>query len=170
MVGTVLLFDLTGPQSAEGRSGAPSPDLWDAYWTLRPPGDRGSGYWRMVAKLQGTRFDDRRFERLVAADIAGWSGVDETMVGLIAELVAQGRRVALLSTIPEEPVEHAWSTRFEVRLLSYRWCLRALRVPPDRVLFTDDRQDNVLAAEAAGMRVARSDVEHLSLPYGETAR
>ncbi|MGC7103030.1 hypothetical protein ACPZ19_50930 [Amycolatopsis lurida] len=70
----MLLFDLSGPQSAEGgnrgarTAGTPAPDLWDAYWTLRPPGDRGSGYWRMVAKLQGTRFDDHQFERLVAAE------------------------------------------------------------------------------------------------------
>ncbi|MGW1378458.1 HAD family hydrolase [Streptomyces sp. NPDC002446] len=183
MTGTVLLFDLFGViarhQSAEGKdrivraAGIPAPDLWDAYWTVRPPYDRGEvngpGYWRRVAKTLGTRFDDHLIERLVAADIASWSGVDDAMVDLIEELAAQDRRIALLSNIPEElaghyEAHHAWLKRFEVCALScrigrakpdpdaYRWCQRALRVPPDRVLFVDDRQDNIRAAEAVGMR------------------
>jgi putative hydrolase of the HAD superfamily len=183
MAGTVLLLDLFGViarvQSAEGKdrivrtAGVPAPDLWDAYWALRPPYDRGEvdgpGYWRGVAGSLGTRFDDHRIEHLVAADIASWSGVDDTMVDLIEELAAQGRRIALLSNLPEElarhyEAHHAWLERFEVRALScrigrvkpdpdaYRWCLRALGVSPERVLFADDRQDNILAAEAVGMR------------------
>jgi putative hydrolase of the HAD superfamily len=183
MTGTVLLFDLFGViarlQSAEGKdrivrtAGIPAPDFWDAYWTLRPPYDRGEvngpGYWRSVAKTLGTSFDDHQIERLVAADIASWSGVDDTMVDLVEELAAQDRRIALLSNIPEElaghyGVRHAWFNRFEVCALScrisrakpdpdaYRWCQNALRVPPDRVLFIDDRQDNIRAAEAVGMR------------------
>ncbi|MCX4820651.1 HAD family phosphatase [Streptomyces sp. NBC_01142] len=182
MTGTALLFDLFGViarhQSAEGKNrivrtaGIPAPDLWDAYWTLRPPYDRGEvngpGYWRRVAKTLGNHFDDHRIERLVAADIASWSGVDGTMVDLIEELAAQDRRIALLSNIPEELADHyethhAWLKRFEVCALScrigrakpdpdaYRWCQRALRVPPDRVLFVDDREENVRAAQATGM-------------------
>ena len=33
----------------------------------------------------------------------------------------------------------------------FRWCCRALDVEPSRVLFVDDRAENVAAAEAIGM-------------------
>ncbi|MGN9755422.1 HAD family hydrolase [Streptomyces sp. SD31] len=206
MTGAVFLFDLFGViarlQSAEGKdrivrtAGIPAPDFWDAYWTLRPPYDRGEvngpGYWRRVAKTLGTCFDDHQIERLVAADIASWSGVDDTMVDLLEELAAQDRRIALLSNIPEElaghyEVRHAWFNRFEVCALScrigrakpdpdaYRWCQNALRVPPDRVLFVDDRQDNIRAAEAVGMRghlftTAARLREHLAQSDAEPSR
>ncbi|MFG2301223.1 HAD-IA family hydrolase [Actinacidiphila glaucinigra] len=35
---------------------------------------------------------------------------------------------------------------------AYRWCRDALREDPARILFVDDRPENVRAAEAAGMR------------------
>lgn len=178
-----VLFDLFGViashQTSEGKdllvrtAGAPAPDFWDAYWTLRPPYDRGEvsgpGYWREVAGALGTRFDDERIARLVAADLDGWSGVDAAMVALVEELAARGRRIALLSNIPEDLAcyyeeRHAWLGHFEVRAFScrighakpepgaYRWCQEALGDRPDRILFVDDREENIRAAEAAGMR------------------
>ncbi|WP_309240363.1 HAD-IA family hydrolase [Actinomadura sp. J1-007] len=80
-----------------------------------------------------------------------------------------GRRIALLSNIPEELAcryeeRHAWLGHFEVRAFScrighakpepgaYRWCQEALGDRPDRILFVDDREENIRAAEAAGMR------------------
>ncbi|MFE3650623.1 HAD family hydrolase [Streptomyces sp. NPDC059152] len=180
--GTVL-FDLFGvlacPQSTDGRqrlvrtAGVPAPDFWDAYWAVRPPYDRGEtdgpGYWRQVADRVGTRFDDRRIAALIATDIASWSAVDGTMVALVEELAARGRRIGLLSNIPEELARHyashhAWLGHFDVCAFScrighakpdpaaYHWCQRALSDPPHRILFVDDRQENVRAAEATGMR------------------
>ena len=182
MAGTVLfdLFGVIARhQSAEGRdrlvraAGVPAPAFWDAYWALRPSYDRGEttgpGYWRRVADALGTRFDDRRIAELVEADVAGWSAVDDTMVALVEELAAAGRSVALLSNIPEEPAahyeaHHTWLRHLRVRAFScrighvkpepeaYRWCRRALHEEPDRILFVDDRPENVRAAEATGMR------------------
>lgn len=178
-----VLFDLFGViarlQSPEGKdrlvrtAGGSAPAFWDAYWALRPPYDRGEirgpGYWRQVADSLGTHFDDHRIAELIEADIAGWSAVDDTMVALVEELAAQGRRLALLSNIPEElasyyQARHAWLNHFQVCAFScrighakpepdaYRWCEQALREEPDRILFVDDRRENVRAAEALGMR------------------
>ncbi|WP_329183522.1 HAD-IA family hydrolase [Actinacidiphila glaucinigra] len=35
---------------------------------------------------------------------------------------------------------------------AYRWCRDALREDPARILFVDDRPENIRAAQAAGMR------------------
>ncbi|RYJ24740.1 HAD-superfamily hydrolase [Streptomyces sp. L-9-10] len=177
-----VLFDLFGViarhQSPAGQdrltatAGVPAPAFWETYWALRPPYDRGEvtgpEYWRQAAGLLGTHFDDRRIAALVEADIASWNAVDDDMVALVGELAAAGRRIALLSNIPEELAvhyeeQHRWLKHFEVRAFScrighakpepgaYAWCLRALGLEPGRVLFVDDRDENIRAARAAGM-------------------
>jgi putative hydrolase of the HAD superfamily len=178
-----VLFDLFGViarhQSPEGRArlvataGVPAPAFWDAYWSLRPPYDRGDllapDYWQAVAGALGTRFDPARTAALTEADIESWSGVDEEMVGLLGELAASGRPIALLSNIPEELAahyerHHPWLGLFGVRAFScrighakpepeaYAWCLRALGVEAGRVLFVDDREENVRAARELGIQ------------------
>ncbi|MEU8434857.1 HAD family phosphatase [Streptomyces sp. NPDC029216] len=154
-------------------AGVPEAALWEAYWSLRPPYDSGRvtgpGYWGLVADALGTRFDADRTAALVEADVASWSAVDEEMVALIGELAASGRTVALLSNIPEELAahyerHHPWLAHFRVRALScrighakpepaaYEWCLRELAVAAGGVLFVDDREENVRAAESLGMQ------------------
>ncbi|MFI7320909.1 HAD family hydrolase [Streptomyces venezuelae] len=179
----VVLFDMFGViarhQSEEGKArladlaGGPAPAFWDAYWGLRQPYDRGDvngvAYWKRVADAVGTAFDDARVARLVEADLASWSAVDDTMVALVEELAAAGQPVALLSNIPEELAahyeeRHSWLKHFQVCAFScrighakpepgaYRWCLDALGAEPGRVLFVDDREENIRAAEAVGVR------------------
>ncbi|WEB44852.1 HAD family phosphatase [Streptomyces yunnanensis] len=183
MTAGTVLFDLFGvlarQQSADGRqrliraAGVPAADFRDAYWALRPPYDRGEidgpGYWRQLADRLGARFDERRIAALIAADVESWSAVDATMIALVEELARRGRRIGLLSNIPEELARHferhhAWLYHFAVRAFScrlghakpepaaYHWCQRALAEPPHRILFVDDRRENVRAAEATGMR------------------
>ncbi|MFK4066545.1 HAD family hydrolase [Streptomyces sp. NPDC029674] len=169
-------------QSEDGKNrlaaiaGGPEGAFWDAYWGLRRLYDRGdvtgAEYWGQVAAALGTDFDDARVARLVEADLASWSAVDGTMVALIEELTDAGRPVALLSNIPEELAahyeeRHLWLKHFQVCAFScrighakpesgaYQWCLDALGalgVEPGRVLFVDDREENIRAAEAVGVR------------------
>ncbi|MFI1439257.1 HAD-IA family hydrolase [Streptomyces fructofermentans] len=167
-------------QSPEGKdrlvrtAGVPAAAFWPAYWAQRPPYDRGdvggADYWHRVADALGTRFDEHRVTRLVEADIDSWSGTDDAMVALVEQLAVRGGRIGLLSNIPEElavhyEARHDWLGLFAVRAFScrigrakpepdaYRWCLEALREEhADRVLFVDDRPENVRAAEAIGMR------------------
>ncbi|MFI5764006.1 HAD family hydrolase [Streptomyces sp. NPDC051563] len=165
-------------QSDEGKAhlvataGVPAAPFWDAYWSLRPAYDRGDvagpGYWRTVAEALATEFDARRTADLIRADVASWSAVDEEMVALVEELAASGRPIALLSNIPEELADHyerhhPWLGHFQVRAFScrighakpepgaYRWSLQALGLEPDRVLFVDDRADNIEAARTLGL-------------------
>ncbi|MGW0534120.1 HAD-IA family hydrolase [Streptomyces sp. NPDC003032] len=122
-----------------------------------------------MADALGADFGHDRVARLIEADIASWSAVDDTMVALVEELAAAGRPIALLSNIPEELAahyeeRHAWLKQFRVRAFScrighakpeagaYRWCLDALGTEPGRVLFVDDREENIRAAQASGVR------------------
>ncbi|MEV4656563.1 HAD family phosphatase [Micromonospora sp. NPDC049301] len=177
-----VLFDLFGviarQQSSSGKellvttAGVSAPGFWESYWALRMPYDRGevtgSEYWRQVAATLGTTFDEHQIARLIDADIASWSAVDDDMVALVEQTAASGRRVALLSNIPEELAvhyekHHRWLKHFDTVAFScrighakpepqaYRWCCRALDLAPGRILFVDDRAENVQAAEAIGM-------------------
>ncbi|MFG2990430.1 HAD family hydrolase [Streptomyces sp. NPDC048257] len=178
----VLLFDMFGViahhQSEEGKArlaataGGPAEALWSAYWSQRQPYDRGdidgSTYWKRVAEILGTSFGPKRTAELIDADLASWSAVDGEMVALIEELAAAGRRIALLSNIPEELAthyerRHAWLKHFEVCAFScrighakpepgaYRWAYDALGTAPERILFIDDREENIEAARTAGL-------------------
>ncbi|KAB1928259.1 hypothetical protein ONO23_03152 [Micromonospora noduli] len=177
-----VLFDLFGviarQQSSSGQellvttAAVSASVFWESYWALRMPYDRGEvtgfEYWRQVAAALRTTIDDNQIARLIDADIASWSAVDDDMVTLVEQTAASGRRVALLSNIPEELAvhyeeHHRWLQHFDVVAFScrighakpepdaYRWCCRALDLAPGRILFVDDRAENVQAAEAIGM-------------------
>jgi putative hydrolase of the HAD superfamily len=182
-VDTIVVFDLFGvianDQSDAGKArlaaiaGVPAPEFRDAYWALRPAYDRGEmtgpEYWRGVANILDLTMDLGQIDRLIEADLDSWRTIDADMVTLLEALAASGRKIALLSNIPEELAayyeEHqSWIRLFSVRGFScrihvakpdpeiFRWCCRALDVEPSRVLFVDDRAENVTAAEAIGMR------------------
>ncbi|MEU7589496.1 HAD family phosphatase [Micromonospora sp. NPDC049230] len=177
-----VLFDLFGviarQQAPSGQellaatAGVSAPTFWETYWALRIPYDRGeltgSEYWRQVAAALDTTFDDHQIACLIAADIASWSAVDNDMVALVEQTAASGRRIALLSNIPEELAvhyeeHHRWLKYFDAVAFScrtghakpepdaYRWCCRALALAPGRILFVDDSAENIQAAEAIGM-------------------
>jgi putative hydrolase of the HAD superfamily len=179
----IVVFDLFGviarDQSDAGKerlvaiAGVAAPEFRDAYWALRPAYDRGEmtgpEYWRGVARILDLTVDLGQIDRLIEADLDSWRTVDADMVALLEALVASGRRIALLSNIPEELAayyeEHqSWIRLFAVRGFScrihmakpdpevFRWCCRVLDAEPSRVLLVDDRAENVAAAEAIGMR------------------
>ncbi|MEU5540738.1 HAD family phosphatase [Streptomyces sp. NPDC020362] len=178
-----VLFDMFGvlarvqsPHSQaviERTAGVSGKCFWEAYWSLRPPYDRGHvmgpAYWKSVGERIGTPFTGRQIHDLIAADLAGWSEVDEESVDFLAELDGRGLRLGLLSNIPEElaahyEATHEWLGRFSVLGLScrigsakpdpaaYEWCIRELGLPAEEILFVDDRSDNVLAAREVGLR------------------
>ncbi|MER6568278.1 HAD family phosphatase [Streptomyces sp. NPDC001093] len=178
-----VLFDMFGvlarvqsPESQaaiERTAGVSGKRFWDAYWSLRHSYDRGdilgSAYWQRVGERLGMPFTGRQVEDLIAADLAGWSEVDQESVDFLAELADGGTRLGLLSNIPEELAAHyedtqKWLGHFSVVGLScrigsakpepaaYEWCSRELGLPAEEILFVDDRSDNVQAARRVGMR------------------
>jgi putative hydrolase of the HAD superfamily len=157
--------------------GGVSPDraeeFWRAYWELRPSYDRGRlsgpGYWRSVAGAVGTTFTRARIAELIAADCDSWRAVDPRMLDLLDVLARSGLTLGLLSNIPAELADeflqrHAWLGRFTAVGFScqighikpepaaFDWCIRTLGVEPARILFVDDREENVRAARARGMQ------------------
>jgi len=154
-------------------AGVAAPAFLDAYWRHRAPYDRGQvsvvEYWHRVATDLGAVFDAAHVEALVAADVASWEAVDDEMVSLVERVAASGVRLGLLSNIPEELAAYyeqhhdRWLRHFELVAFSCRiglakpapeafgWCCREFGVTPDRVLFIDDRAENVHAAAYLGM-------------------
>jgi putative hydrolase of the HAD superfamily len=124
----------------------------------------GPDYWRFVG---GRSYDPAALERILAEDAACWAVANEAMVGWVDALRAAGLRVALLSNMPREVWARlrdglGWLDRCSVVTLSYelrlakpdpaifRRCVSELGLPPSRVLFVDDRSENVEAAQALG--------------------
>jgi putative hydrolase of the HAD superfamily len=161
-----------GKQALTAVAEVPAAAFWEVYWGLRDPYDRGAvssaEYWRQVATDLDTAFDDDRIAALISADIASWSSVDEHVVALLEQSAAAGTRLALLSNIPEDLAAHyerhhgRWLRHFELLAFSCRtgltkpdpqaflWCCDKLGLPPDRLLFIDDRAENVQAAQRLG--------------------
>jgi putative hydrolase of the HAD superfamily len=170
------------PQSPAGRAeilaaaGVPvgrAEEFWRAYWVLRPSYDRGrlSGpdYWRSVAGTFDITLPQARISELIAADCGSWRAVDPRMLDLLDVLARSGLTLGLLSNIPPELAgdflkRHAWLGRFAALGFScwiahvkpepaaFDWCIRTLGVEPARILFVDDREENVRAARACGMQ------------------
>jgi putative hydrolase of the HAD superfamily len=166
----------TGRAEILAAAGAPAchaEEFWRAYWELRPSYDRGrlSGpdYWRSVAGAVDTTFTRTRIAELIAADCGSWRAVDPQMLDLLDVLARSGLTLGLLSNIPPERADdflqrHAWLGRFDVLGFSCRighvkpepaafdWCIRTLGLEPARILFVDDREENVRAARDCGMQ------------------
>ncbi|WP_406511497.1 HAD family phosphatase [Streptomyces sp. NBC_00161] len=157
----------------ERTAGGDSGRFWEAYWSQRAPYDRGDvagpAYWKGVCAELGIALDERLTADLIAADLASWSEIDQRSVDLLAALADRGMTLGLLSNIPEElAVQYEdtqpWLERFTVlgfscRIRSakpepaaYQWCVRELGLPPEDILFVDDRAENVLAARELGLQ------------------
>ncbi|HLK78309.1 MAG TPA: HAD-IA family hydrolase [Streptosporangiaceae bacterium] len=122
-----------------------------------------------MAGAVGITFTQARIAELIAADCASWRAVDPRMLDLLDILSRSGLTLGLLSNIPPELADeflqrHAWLGRFAALGFSRRighvkpepaafdWCVRTLGVEPARILFVDDREENVRAARARGMQ------------------
>lgn len=174
LFGVIARVQSAESQAVLERTAGGTPHLfWEAYWSQRAPYDRGEltgpAYWQKVCAQLGVPLDARLTGELIAADLASWSETDPRMVDLLRLLQDRGFVLGLLSNIPEElaaryEATQPWLERFAVRGLScrigsakpepaaYQWCIRALGLPPEDVLFVDDRADNVRAARELGLQ------------------
>ncbi|MEW2418276.1 HAD family phosphatase [Streptomyces sp. NPDC046866] len=174
LFGVIARTQSAASQRVLERTAGADPDrFWEAYWSQRAPYDRGEltgpAYWQKVFAQLGIPLGDRLTSDLVAADLDSWSEVDQRTVDLLGLLADRGTVLGLLSNIPEElaaryEATQPWLERFTVRGLScrigsakpepaaYQWCIRALGLPPEEILFVDDRADNVRAARELGLQ------------------
>ncbi|SBT93752.1 putative hydrolase of the HAD superfamily [Streptomyces sp. DI166] len=178
----IVLFDLFGVIARQQRPGAqekmaarcqaPTEDFTAAYWACRPPYDAGqvsaSEYWTAVLGRLSRPAEPDTVEELRLTDIDSWSRVDDRMVAYVRSL-RETAEVALLSNIPADHADaflaaQPWLHELDHVALSGRTkvakpdpaaflhCVTALRAAPADFLFVDDREENVRAAQALGMR------------------
>lgn len=147
-----------------------------AYWRPRHDYDRGTlngqTYWHEVAKDLGHALTPEEHAALIAADIDLWTQPNDPMIAWAAQLQAAGIRTGILSNLGDAMevgilercgwldafAHHTFSHRLGIakpESAIYTHAAEGLATPPERILFVDDRADNIEAAERAGMQAIR---------------
>ncbi len=146
----------------------PISQFTELYWRFRIPYDAGlldsDAYWGAVAARSLT---PDKISRLIEIDSRSWSHPEPVMEQWARDVRAAGLRTAILSNMPVPVRDYilrcSWLPEFDARTFScevgvckpapeiYRDCLDKLGVTPPEVLFLDDRESNVRAAENLGL-------------------
>src|SRR5271169_2961013 len=145
-------------------------ELWE---TSRGPYDRGDfsaeQYWLKLAAQTNTRLDPKQIELLREVEVEIWVHVIPGMIDWLGQLHAAGIKTGLLSNMPWDLANYVranfqWLEKFSFKTLSaevgmikpdpaiYEHTLRGLGVSTEEALFIDDREPNIRAARALGMR------------------
>jgi len=164
--------------------------LWEA---SRDTYDRGDltpeEYWLKLAAQANTRIDSRQIEILRNVEVEIWAHVDRDMLDWVSQLRDAGVKTGLLSNMPCDLVTHLrehseWLDNFDFKTFSsevglikpdpaiYEHTLHGLGVSASEALFVDDREINIQAARALGIRAIqfrsiaqlRDDLEALGFP------
>jgi putative hydrolase of the HAD superfamily len=175
---------------AFGMEPVPFRKLWDRDRLRYDRGDLSpEAYWSVVAKETGTQLSQEQFAQLRQWDLDMWGHDNPTMVAWLRQMRFSGIKTGLLSNMPHEMVRYvrqkfAWLDQFdhltfsaEVSMVKpeaaiYEHSLRGVGVVPLEALFVDDKDPNVQAAHAAGIRAIRfqsieqlrSDLKDLGFP------
>ena len=173
--GGVLVHDQTPEDQARLAAIAKIPDglFTQLYWANRVDYDKdlltAAEYWQGIATAGGSTIDQQAIEQLTYIDTTSWMLFDSVMWEWIEQLRTAGKRVAMLSNMPRD-LGTALKTRtqrlaafdfvtlsYELRAAKpepaiYEHCLEGLGLPPEKVLFFDDKIANVQGAELLGIR------------------
>jgi len=111
---------------------------------------------------------DEQIRMLIANDIKMWSSLNQPMVDWATAISRSDFKTGILSNIPFEIADvfkeidwvkgfthNTWSCYLRLAKPDpaiYHHVVDALQVRPEEVLFLDDRQENVLSAEAVGLQ------------------
>jgi len=170
---------LSGPPDAaawarlRAVSGLDEERLHAAYWKFRHDYDRGAltgtAYWHAVAAQAGGQFDGAQVAALLAVDIDVGTALNLPMVEWAGRLQRAGVRTGVLSNIGDAVGEGvvarlpwlasfnhcAWSHALRMAKPDpaiYLKTAQALKTEPGRILFIDDREENIAAAAEFGMQ------------------
>lgn len=161
------LLELTGkPEAAFARE----------YRKFRDEYDRGRlsarKYWSLILGQEERSVDDALLSRLIECDVKSWTTINTETRAYMQALSERGIRVAVLSNINFETVEHLrqrqpWFAALEYKTLScelnylkpereiYEACIKNVGFAPSDCLFIDDMERNVAAAAEFGMHALR---------------
>ncbi len=170
---------LSGPPDPKAHAelmritGLPAGTLDPLYWADRHAFDEGKltgeAYWRDILHQAALTLPPSAIAELMHWDARMWMTLNPTMLAWQGALKASGFLTAILSNIGDS-VQQAmereikWLMRFDVLVWSYqlriakpdpavyRYTLEKLGTRPEETLFIDDRQENVEAAAALGMK------------------
>jgi putative hydrolase of the HAD superfamily len=170
---------LTGPPDPNSHAelmritGLPAEQLDPLYWADRHAFDEGKltgeAYWRDILRQAGLTLPPSAVDELIHWDGRMWMTLNPPMLAWAAALKARGFLTAILSNIGDTTQqamerEIKWLARFDVLVWSYqlhmakpdpaiyRYALEKLGTRPEEALFIDDREVNVEAAVALGMK------------------
>ena len=143
------------------------------YRSSRNPYDRGDftgdTYWAEFARRAGLTIQANQIESLRRLDMQMWSSVNRKMTEWLASIHSRGIKTAILSNMQTDMAAHvrknfAWLRHFDHQIFScevraikpdrviYQHSLALLKIAPSEVLFIDDREENIQAARAVGIR------------------
>lgn len=169
---------LSGPPDAAAREemkrllGVDEESFQAIYWKHRDAYDRGAlsgvAYWEAVARELHRTLDAPKLSALIAADNALWTQPNQAMIDWAVALQRAGVKTGVLSNIGDameagilarfpwiaDFAHHTFSHRLGIAKPDeaiYRHAAEGLGVPVEAILFLDDREENILAARAAGM-------------------
>lgn len=147
--------------------------LHKAYWKFRHDYDSGAltgpAYWYAVTANSGIDLDAVRLSALLAADVDLWTSLNQPMVEWAGRLQDAGVRTGILSNIGDSIADGIiarlpWLARFDYCTWSHAMLMakpepaiyirtaEALTTPPAHILFIDDREENITAANTLGFQ------------------
>ena len=152
--------------------GLPLDRFSERYWKFRLAYDRGEldgrAYWESVTNGREAAWTAEQLARVMAVDGESWAHVNEKTLAWARCLKGEGLSLALLSNMPFAVSDYletncGWLALFDHRVYSYAFgcakpevpiykaCLDVLKLPPQEVLFLDDRPENVKVAAELGI-------------------
>ncbi|WP_263384734.1 HAD family hydrolase [Granulicella arctica] len=170
---------LSGPPNAKAWArmrtitGLDEESLHREYWAHRHEYDRGThiayAYWELVAAGNGLTFTPEQIADLVATDTDLWTDLNYPMVEWARALQQAGIRTGILSNLGDAMAAGllkkfdwlsgfyhcTWSHALQIakpERAIYQHATEGLATAPDRILFVDDRADNIAAAQEFGMK------------------
>jgi len=170
---------LTGPPDPQAHlellriTGLTSEALDNLYWADRQAYDEGKltglAYWQKLASEANLNLTSAQLDEINDWDARMWTTVNPAMLAWQQELKRRGFLTAILSNMGDHvhrlmQREFHWLSRFDLCVWSYELgiakpdpaiylhTLKQLRIQPEEALFLDDKQPNVDAACALGIR------------------
>lgn len=143
-----------------------------AYWRPRHEYDRGAlnvePYWRTVTAELNQSFTPDLLRGAAQADVEMWTQPNREMIDWAAALQANGIVTAILSNLGDAMEAGlrercAWLSGFAHLTFShrlgtakpdpaiYKHAAEGMALDPAEILFVDDREENIAAAQAFGM-------------------
>ena len=164
-------------------TGLPIERFESFYWADRHAYDEGKltgiEFWQNIAQDAGLTLEMSAIEDLNLWDARMWTTQNDAMLAWQLALKEHGILTAILSNMGESVLanmkrEFAWLSRFDLLVWSYqlkmakpdpaiyRHLLKELGTRPEETLFIDDRQGNIDAANALGIKgMLFTDIDQL---------